>query len=531
MQSRRCVRRLSSAAVSTLGFEKTVSTCLSSSSSTTSLLSLSQTTLTSRRGHLQGAENIRLGITYDDVLLVPKRSSVKTRKSVSVRTHLTRRLVLANPLVSSNMDTVTESRMAIEMARNGGIGIIHRYLSTEEQVNMIKKVKRAERYIIDRPYCAGPETKFAELQELMEEKGVSSILITDQANNLLGVVTARDCVLVDDPNTPVHKFMTPRDKLVVAPPSLTFDEARKIVSAKRVKTLPLVDQSNKLHGLITSRDILNFIRRPYASLDEKGSLLVGAAVGVKDGFIERADKLIQAGADVLVIDIAHGHSDLAIEALQKLKKHFPNTDVIAGNVATAEGTRDLIDAGADAVKVGVGPGSICITRIVTGCGVPQLTAVMECAAVARERGVPIIADGGIRNSGDIVKALAGGASTVMLGSTLAGTDESPGETLIKGGKKVKVIRGMAGYGANLSNRQRQQMRSDDIFEVVPEGVEGVVPYRGPVAGIIKQLVGGICSGISYCGADDIPGMQRNAEFVRITSAGKTESGSHDISLL
>jgi IMP dehydrogenase len=295
--------------------------------------------------------------------------------------------------------------------------------------------------------------------------------------------------------------------------------------------LPLVDQSNKLHGLITSRDILNFIRRPYASLDEKGSLLVGAAVGVKDGFIERADKLIQAGADVLVIDIAHGHSDLAIEALQKLKKHFPNTDVIAGNVATAEGTRDLIDAGADAVKVGVGPGSICITRIVTGCGVPQLTAVMECAAVARERGVPIIADGGIRNSGDIVKALAGGASTVMLGSTLAGTDESPGETLIKGGKKVKVIRGMAGYGANLSNRQRQQMRSDDIFEVVPEGVEGVVPYRGPVAGIIKQLVGGICSGISYCGADDIPGMQRNAEFVRITSAGKTESGSHDISLL
>lgn len=471
-------------------------------------------------------DSIRLGLTYDDVLLVPKRSPVRSRKSVSVRTKLSRNITLNNPLVSSNMDTVTEAEMAIAMARNGGIGIIHRYLSVDEQAKEVEKVKRAEGYVIDNPYCIDPSATYKDLDEKMEEAGVSSILVV-QGDKLVGVVTRRDVALIEDPNEPVAKIMTPRKELIVGRPGLSFEEAREIVQANRIKILPLVDEDNTLKGLVTSKDILNHMRRPFASLDKRGQLLVGAAVGVKEGFLQRAERLIRAGANALVIDIAHGHSDLAIDALVALKKHFPTVDVIAGNVATAEGTRDLIDAGADGIKVGVGPGSICITRIVTGCGVPQLTAVMECAAVGREKGVPIIADGGVKTSGDITKAIAGGASTVMLGSSLAGTDESPGQTLIKGGKKVKIIRGMAGYGANLSNKERQQLK-DDVFEIVPEGVEGVVPYRGAVAGIIRQLVGGLCSGVSYCGAHDIEGMQANAEFIRITPAGRKESGSHDI---
>merc|ERR1712137_1355738 len=289
-------------------------------------------------------------------------------------------------------------------------------------------------------------------------------------------------------------------------------------------------ESFKLAGLITSRDIINSTQRPHASWDSKGRLLVGAAVGVKEGDIERAEALVEAGADVIVVDIAHGHSDLAVNAIRALKERIPNVDVIAGNVCTAEGTRDLIEAGADGIKVGVGPGSICITRIVTGCGVPQLTAVIECANEALKYGVPVIADGGIRTSGDIVKALAAGASTVMLGSLLAGTDESPGKTLVKGGKKVKVVRGMAGYGANMSKNKRTTGK-DDIFDMVPEGVEAVVPYRGALSGIIKQLVGGLCSGMSYCGAHNIDEVQANAEFIRITGAGIKESGSHDVDLV
>ncbi|ELR17813.1 inosine5'-monophosphate dehydrogenase [Acanthamoeba castellanii str. Neff] len=380
------------------------------------------------------------------------------------------------------------------MARNGGIGIIHRYLSAKE----VEKVKRAEGYVIDTPTASGlshnarprpqhPSATYKDLDEKMEEAGVSSILVV-QEGKLMGVVTRRDVALIDDPNEPVSKIMTPRKELIVGRPGIGFEEARDIVQANRIKILPLVDEENRLKGLVTSKDILNQMRRPFASLDKRGQLLVGAAVGVKEGFLQRAERLIKSGANALVIDIAHGHSDLAIDALVALKKHFPTMDVIAGNVATAEGTRDLIDAGADGIKVGVGPGSI----------------------------------------GDITKAIAGGASTVMLGSSLAGTDESPGQTLIKGGKKVKIIRGMAGYGANLSNKERQQLK-DDVFEIVPEGVEGVVPYRGAVSGIIRQLVGGLCSGVSYCGAHDIEGMQANAEFIRITPAGRKESGSHDIS--
>jgi len=476
------------------------------------------------------AENISTAITYDDVLLVPKRSSVRSRRDVSLRTRLTRNIHLNNPIVSSNMDTITEAEMAIAMARNGGIGIIHRFLSVEDQAAMVLKVKRAESYKIDNPYRASPMSTVRQLKQMMKEKGVGSIIVTSPENELLGIVTGRDIRFVDDENQTIEQVMTPRNSLIVARPTVTLAEAKHIIAANKVKKLPLVDADNILKGLITSKDIINHFKRPFASLDDKGSLLVGAAVGVKEGFLQRAAALIKAGVDVLVIDIAHGHSDLAIDALKALKKNFPDTDVIAGNVATAEGARDLIDAGADGIKVGVGPGSICITRIVTGCGVPQLTAIMEAASAAQERGVPVMADGGIRFSGDITKALAAGADTCMLGSILAGTDEAPGKAFIKNGKKVKVVRGMAGYGANLSNRERQRM-NDDIFNIVPEGVEAVVSYKGPVGAIIKQLVGGLASGISYCGGHSVAELQRNAQFIRITGAGKQESGSHDVQVL
>lgn len=478
---------------------------------------------------MAGKEIVKAAITFDDVLLIPKYSDVLSRKDVNVKTKLTRNISINNPIVSSNMDTVTETTMAIAMARNGGIGILHRFLSVEDQVAMVKAVKRAESFQITDPWTARPDATLEDLENLMLEKGVHSIIVTDKDNKLLGIVTTRDMRFVAQ-GTPVSSFMTPREKLVTGPPDCTMAQAKDILSQHRLEKLPLVDAQNNLVGLMTSKDIINHLHRPYASLDSLGRLMVGAAVGVKEGFLERAKALIDAGVDVLVVDIAHGHSKLAMDTTKALKAHFPKVDVIAGNVATAAAVKDLIESGADAVKVGVGPGSICITRIVTGCGVPQLTAVLECAREAQKHGVPIIADGGLRNSGDITKALAAGASTVMLGSLLAGTDESPGQTIIKDGKKVKVIRGMAGYGANMSDRQRRNVK-DDIFDVVPEGVEAVVPYRGGVSGIIKQLVGGVCSGLSYCGAHNISELHVNAEFTRISGAGKAESGSHDVALV
>merc|ERR1712137_29917 len=374
------------------------------------------------------------GITYGDVLLVPRSSPVVSRRNVSLRTQLTKKIFLNNPIVSSNMDTVTEADSTIE-----------------------------------------------ELRDMMSEKGVGSILVTLPDNQLVGIITTRDIRFVSSEQDTIGEYMTTKDSLVVAAKDQSIEEAKKLIKDKRLEQLPLVDsmESFKLAGLITSRDIINSTQRPHASWDSKGRLLVGAAVGVKEGDIERAEALVEAGADVIVVDIAHGHSDLAVNATRQLKERMPNVEVIAGNVATAEGTRALIEAGADGIKVGVGPGSICITRLVAGCGIPQLTAVIECAEEASKYGVPIIADGGIRTSGDIAKAIAGGASTVMLGSLLAGTDESPGKTLVKGGKKVKVVRGMAGYGANMSKNKRTTGK-DDIFDLVPEGVEAVVPYRGPL---------------------------------------------------
>jgi len=426
------------------------------------------------------------------------------------------------------MDTVTETAMAIAMARNGGIGFIHRFVSIEEQVDMVRKVKRAESMRVDHPYTCTLETTLEDLNILMEEHGVHSILVTSADNKLLGIVTTRDTRFVTKGSI-VKDFMTPRERLIVCDEDTTIEQAKEILDKKRIEKLPVVDKSNNLRGLYTSKDILNHMHRPYASLDPKGRLLVGAAIGVKN-YLDRARRLIEAEVDLLVVDIAHGHSSLAIEATKTLKKTWPHIEVVAGNVCTEDGARDLCLAGADAVKVGVGPGSICITRLVTGCGVPQITAVIDCVRGCKPFDVPLIADGGIRTSGDIVKALACGAATVMLGSRLAGTDESPGMVIVKDGKKVKIVRGMAGYGANMSDKQRRQEK-DDIFDLVPEGVEAQVPYRGAVQGIIHQLVGGIKSGISYVGGHALEDIAKNATIVRITGAGKTESGTHDVNLV
>ena len=467
---------------------------------------------------------MKTGLSFDDVLLIPKRSSIASRKEVSVKTKLSKNIFLNNPIVSSNMDTVTESEMAIEMARNGGIGIIHRFNSIEDQVKMVKEVKRAEGYKIENPYSIELDSTFDEIRNMMNNKGVHSLLVVTDGK-LQGIITSRDIRFAENGRV-AKDLMTPREKLVCAPESVSVEEAQKLIDENRIEKLPLVDDSNNLKGLITSKDLLNIKNRPHASLDKKGRLIVGAAIGVKN-YMERAKALVDEGVDLLVIDIAHGHSDLAINTIKNMKKSF-SIDIIVGNVATGEGTKDLIEAGADGIKVGVGPGSICITRVVTGSGIPQLTAIKNASAVAQKYNIPVIADGGIRTSGDITKALAAGASTVMLGSVLAGTDESPGDLLVKDGRRVKIIRGMAGYGANMSKRERENTRSN-VFDIVPEGVEGFVPYRGPVRSIIKQLIGGLQSGISYCGATNIEEMQANAEFIRVTGSGKKESGSHDIS--
>ena len=439
------------------------------------------------------------------------------------------------------MDTVTEARMAIAMSRNGGIGILHRFMSLEEQVQMVKDVKRSESYIVEHPYVISPSASISELRSLMRSKGVGSFLVTQDGKTdglVLGIVTTRDLRFkLDSSPLNVGDVMTKREALIFGDfETISKDLAKDLMERHRIEKLPLLDKSGFLRGLITSKDIEpryqdeNLI---FRSLDAKGRLLVGAAIGVKDGDLDRAQRLVEAGADVLVIDVAHGHSDLAIDMTKAVRARLPHVDIISGNVATGEGALALAKAGANGIKVGVGPGSICTTRIVTGCGVPQLSAVAECALALEQYdpSLTVIADGGITASGDIVKALSAGADTVMLGNMLAGTDESPGETLYKNGRKVKVIRGMAGIGSVASKREREFGRSSDIFDVVPEGVEGVVNYRGPVDAVLRNLCGGIASGLSYCGVTRIYDLRTVVDFVRITQSAQRESGAHDISVI
>jgi IMP dehydrogenase len=472
------------------------------------------------------------GLTFDDVLLVPKRSPIISRSQTNLRTKLSRNITLNIPIISANMDTVTESGMAIALAREGGIGIIHRFMTIEDQVDEILKVKRSESVMIEQPYTIKPDLTVAEARKAMEEYSVSGLLV-EEGGKLLGIITRRDITFEKNNKLKVSELMT--KDVITAKAGITIDQAKEILHNKRIEKLPVVDDKKHIVGLITSKDILKMEQYPYASKDRKGRLLVGAAVGVKGDYLERTEALLEASADVIVVDIAHGHSENAINTVHMIKKAFPNCELIAGNVATGEGSRDLIKAGVDAVKVGVGSGSICITRVVTGSGVPQLTAVIDSVKVARDHEIPIISDGGIRNSGDITKALAAGASSVMIGSLFGGTDESPGKSLVKNGKKFKMYRGMASFYASLGRKYReagpQVVDSDDLNDYVPEGVEAMVPYNGSVVEIIRQMAGGLRSGLSYCGAKTIPEMQMNAEFIKITSAGYIESQSHDVDLM
>ena len=476
---------------------------------------------------------MREGLTFDDVLLVPKRSAVASRQDVSTATRLTRHITLHIPIVSANMDTVTESAMAIAMAREGGIGIIHRFMSPQLQAAEVARVKRGESYVVEQPLTLPPTATLRQAHELMTREGIGGILIVDGAHKLLGILTARDILFAEDLEQQVTSSMTPRERLITAPVGTSIEEAKRILRRHRIEKLPLLNEDGTVYGLITSKDIVKREKYPHATRDDKGRLRVGAAIGVRPGFLERAQLLLEAGADLLVIDIAHGHSDNAIHAVRAIRREFGDVELVAGNVATAQGVRDLIAEGVDAVKVGIGPGSICITRLVTGFGVPQLSAILECAQAARDTGIPIIADGGIRNSGDLTKALAAGASSVMVGSLLAGTTESPGIIVIRGGRRYKVVRGMASLGAAFSRQRGEGEYAEtgeeiDWEKVVPEGVEATVPYRGPVSEVLAQLVGGLRSGLSYAGAFSIEELQANAEFLRITPAGQRESGPHDV---
>ena len=481
-------------------------------------------------------ENIAEGLTFDDVLLVPKRSSVSSRRSVNTTTRLSRRIRLKVPIASAPMDTVTEHKMAITIARAGGLGVIHRFMAIEQQVEEVLKVKRSESIVIDQPYRLELNQKLKDAKRLMSQHGVSGLLVLDQLGKLQGILTARDILFERDLEKKVSELMTKAKDIVTAPAGVSLEEAQLILHKHKLEKLPIVDKEGRLKGLITSRDLLSLEKFPNTSKDEKGRLMVGVAVGVKSNYVERAKALHEAGADVVVVDVAHAHSDITLEAIRSIKKAIPSIELIAGNVATKEGTKDLISAGADAVRVGIGSGSICITRIVTGAGVPQLTAIMECAGVADKEEVPIIADGGIRTSGDITKAIAAGASTVMIGSLLAGTEEGPGITVMREGRKYKLVRGMASVAASYDRSTRESEQNDednaaDLLDYVPEGVEAFVPYKGNASELLTQLVGGFKSGMSYCGATEISQLRGKGNFIRISQAGLKESYPHDVQVM
>jgi len=429
------------------------------------------------------------------------------------------------------MDTVTESSMAVTMARAGGIGIIHRFLTIKEQSNEVLKVKRSGSVMIENPYSIYLDKSVQDALDYARDKEISGLLVVDSNSKLVGIITERD-LLFADTHLKIKDVMT-RD-VVTAKPGVTLDESKEILHKHRIEKLPIVDDSGIIRGLITSKDITNNADFPNASKDKKGRPLVGAAVGVKGDFLERSESLLESGVDILVVDIAHGHSENAMSTIRNIKKAFPDCELIAGNIATANGAEDLIKAGVDAVKVGVGSGSICITRVITGSGVPQLTAVMDCAKIGKDYGIPIISDGGTRTSGDATKALAAGASSVMIGSMLGGTDESPGTVLTKNGKRFKVYRGMASLAASIGRKSKETgsiSLDDDLNDYVAEGVEAMVPYKGTVTDILKQLTGGVRSGLSYCGAHTIQQMQENAEFIKMSRAGFAESQPHDVSLM
>jgi IMP dehydrogenase len=471
------------------------------------------------------------GLTYDDVLLVPQYSDVDSRRVISTRTLLTKKIALQVPIVSANMDVVTESEMAITMAREGGIGMIHRFLTITEQARHIERVKKAESFIVDKPFTMTEAHTVGDLKRVVDETGTGGILILGKDDKLVGIVTTRDLLFEEDDSKPVTAIMSHPVKSAL--PGATLKDAERLLHEYRVEKLPLVDANGKVAGLVTLKDIMKITKYPKATKDSRGRLAVGAAVGVRDKEMHRVEAVLAAGADCIVVDIAHGDSQLEIEMIKNIRKHFPEAQIIGGNVATADGTKRLIDAGADSVKVGVGPGSICITRVVAGSGVPQLTAVIECAKAAESAGIPIIADGGIRQPGDLAKAIAAGAQTAMIGSLLAGTDESPGLIMTRKGHRYKASRGMASREANINRNKREgnDLTQEEIEEYVAEGVEAAVPYRGRAREVLTQLIGGLQSGMSYSGAHSIIDFQQKAIFTRMTGAGLRESGPHDVEVL
>ena len=465
------------------------------------------------------------GITFDDVLLVPQYSEV-TPNMIDLSTQLTKNIKLNIPLMSAGMDTVTEHRMAIAMARQGGIGIIHKNMSIEQQAEEVDKVKRSENGVITDPFYLHPDNTLADANDLMGKFRISGVPITDDNGKLVGIITNRDLKFEENFDRPISECMT-SENLITAPVGITLDEAKKILAKARKEKLPIVDKDYNLKGLITIKDIEKQIKYPLSAKDDQGRLLCGAGVGITGNMMERVDALVKSHVDVIVVDSAHGHSKNILEAVKKIKAAYPDLQIIAGNIATGAAAKALIEAGADAVKVGIGPGSICTTRVVAGIGVPQITAIMDCYKVAKEYGVPVIADGGIKYSGDMTKALAAGANVCMMGSMFAGCDEAPGTFELYQGRKYKVYRGMGSIAA-MENGSKDRYFQEGAKKLVPEGVEGRVAYKGTLEDTVFQLVGGIRSGMGYCGCKTIEDLKENGQFVKITAASLKESHPHDI---
>ena len=466
------------------------------------------------------------GLTFDDVLLIPAHSDVLPR-DVDVRTHLTQNVTLNIPIMSAGMDTVTEAEMAIAMAREGGIGVIHKNMSIDEQAREVKLVKRSEHGIIVDPIYLAPDNTLSDADELMNKYHISGVPITENGK-LVGIITNRDMRFETDLSRPISDIMTSKG-LITAPEHTTMEEAKRILQAHRIEKLPLVDDDGHLKGLITIRDIEKMRKFPNSNKDSDGRLKVAAAIGVTSDVEDRVEALLDAKADVLVIDTAHGHSEGVLQTIRRLRKAFPHLELIAGNVATYDATKALIEAGVSAVKVGIGPGSICTTRVIAGIGVPQITAIYDCAKAAEGTGIPIIADGGIQYSGDIAKALGAGASCVMLGNLLAGTEEAPGEMIIYQGKNYKSYRGMGSLGA-MQAGSKDRYFQQNAKKLVPEGIEGRIPYKGHVSDVLFQLIGGLRASMGYCGAKNIKAMNEDTQFIQITGAGLRESHPHDVSI-
>ncbi|MFB5089713.1 IMP dehydrogenase [Psychrobacillus sp. PGGUH221] len=469
------------------------------------------------------------GLTFDDVLLVPAQSEVLP-KDVNLSVQLTSKIKLNIPIISAGMDTVTEAKMAIAMARQGGLGIIHKNMSIEEQAEQVETVKRSENGVITDPFFLTPTHQVYDAEHLMGKYRISGVPIVnnEEEQKLVGIITNRDLRFIQDYSLIIDEVMT-KEQLVTAPVGTTLEDAEKILQQYKIEKLPIVDENGILKGLITIKDIEKVIEFPNAAKDQHGRLLVGAAVGVTKDTMMRVEKLVKAHVDIIVIDTAHGHSQGVMDTVKNIREAYPDLDIVAGNVATGEATRALFEAGADVVKVGIGPGSICTTRVVAGVGVPQITAVYDCATEARKVGKTIIADGGIKFSGDIIKALAAGGHVVMLGSLLAGTTESPGETEIFQGRRFKVYRGMGSIGA-MEKGSKDRYFQEDAKKLVPEGIEGRLPYKGPLSDTVHQLLGGVRAGMGYCGTKDLQDLRENAQFIRMTGAGLRESHPHDVQI-